>query len=200
MQLFLLYTQSTGDWHFEKVSLYKCPLLLCSAGPCTDSYSCSCCSCQITTVDEAKQFYPLFGLGANVALIFSGRAVKYFSQVSQELPASPLKESAFCVQAGTLCRACSAIPGGLHGVSCPHAQLLSIKADLCSLSACLHKQASPSTCCRQPLLHNRPIPGWHPLCPQGCISALSRQRQAHGWVLHSSAQVQQGKNIADSCG
>ncbi len=25
-------------------------------------------------------FYPLFGLGANVALIFSGRAVKYFSQ------------------------------------------------------------------------------------------------------------------------
>jgi ATP:ADP antiporter, AAA family len=36
---------------------------------------------QITTVDEAKQFYPLFGLGANVALIFSGRAVKMFSQV-----------------------------------------------------------------------------------------------------------------------
>ena len=32
-------------------------------------------------VDEAKQFYPLFGLGANVALIFSGRAVKLFSQV-----------------------------------------------------------------------------------------------------------------------
>jgi ATP/ADP translocase len=37
---------------------------------------------QITTVDEAKTFYPLFGLGANVALIFSGRAVKYFSNVS----------------------------------------------------------------------------------------------------------------------
>ena len=32
-------------------------------------------------MDEAKQFYPLFGLGANVALIFSGRAVKYFSNV-----------------------------------------------------------------------------------------------------------------------
>ncbi len=32
-------------------------------------------------MDEAKQFYPLFGLGANVALIFSGRAVVYFSQV-----------------------------------------------------------------------------------------------------------------------
>lgn len=40
------------------------------------------CAAQITTVDEAKTFYPLFGLGANVALIFSGRAVKYFSNVS----------------------------------------------------------------------------------------------------------------------
>lgn len=42
---------------------------------------------QITTVDEAKTFYPFFGLGANVALIFSGRAVKYFSQVRATLPA-----------------------------------------------------------------------------------------------------------------
>merc|ERR1711871_435985 len=41
---------------------------------------------QICTGDEAKQFYPLFGLGANVALIFSGRAVKYFSQVRANLP------------------------------------------------------------------------------------------------------------------
>eukprot|EP00890_Picochlorum_soloecismus_P005307 jgi/Picsp_1/5778/NSC_03137-R1_adenine nucleotide translocase len=41
---------------------------------------------QITTVDEAKQFYPLFGLGANVALIFSGRAVKLFSQIRANLP------------------------------------------------------------------------------------------------------------------
>eukprot|EP00884_Botryococcus_braunii_P011321 jgi/Botrbrau1/2018/Bobra.0047s0003.1 len=41
---------------------------------------------QITTVDEAKTFYPLFGLGANVALIFSGRAVKYFSQIRAQLP------------------------------------------------------------------------------------------------------------------
>ncbi|KAK6127954.1 hypothetical protein DH2020_038304 [Rehmannia glutinosa] len=40
---------------------------------------------QITTVDEAKKFYPLFGLGANVALIFSGRTVKYFSQMRQTL-------------------------------------------------------------------------------------------------------------------
>ncbi|XP_042518093.1 ADP,ATP carrier protein 1, chloroplastic-like [Macadamia integrifolia] len=36
---------------------------------------------QITTVDEASQFYPLFGLGANVALVFSGRTVKYFSNL-----------------------------------------------------------------------------------------------------------------------
>ncbi|XP_051147781.1 plastidic ATP/ADP-transporter-like [Andrographis paniculata] len=41
---------------------------------------------QITTVEEAKKFYPLFGLGANVALIFSGRTVKYFSQMRQNLP------------------------------------------------------------------------------------------------------------------
>eukprot|EP00873_Tetraselmis_striata_P014600 jgi/Tetstr1/434864/TSEL_002578.t1 len=41
---------------------------------------------QITKVEEAEQFYPLFGLGANVALIFSGRAVYYFSQVRASLP------------------------------------------------------------------------------------------------------------------
>ncbi|KAK9149740.1 hypothetical protein Scep_008497 [Stephania cephalantha] len=40
---------------------------------------------QITTVDEAKKFYPLFGLGANIALIFSGRTVKYFSSLRQNL-------------------------------------------------------------------------------------------------------------------
>ncbi|KAG8494771.1 hypothetical protein CXB51_012520 [Gossypium anomalum] len=39
----------------------------------------------ITTVDEAKRFYPLFGLGANVALIFSGRTVKYFSNLRKNL-------------------------------------------------------------------------------------------------------------------
>ena len=31
---------------------------------------------QITTIEEAKRFYPLFGLGANIALVFSGRTVK----------------------------------------------------------------------------------------------------------------------------
>eukprot|EP01024_Parvocaulis_polyphysoides_P063319 TRINITY_DN72_c0_g1_i6.p1 TRINITY_DN72_c0_g1~~TRINITY_DN72_c0_g1_i6.p1 ORF type:complete len:608 (+),score=106.68 TRINITY_DN72_c0_g1_i6:1545-3368(+) len=41
----------------------------------------------ITTVDEAKQFYPLFGLGANVALIFSGQTVKWFSEIRETLPA-----------------------------------------------------------------------------------------------------------------
>jgi len=34
---------------------------------------------EITTVDEAKKYYPLFGLMANVALIFSGQYVKYVS-------------------------------------------------------------------------------------------------------------------------
>ncbi|KAH9298756.1 hypothetical protein KI387_030438 [Taxus chinensis] len=40
---------------------------------------------QIITVDEAKQFYPLFGLGANIALIFSGRTVKSFSNLRKNL-------------------------------------------------------------------------------------------------------------------
>ncbi|CAL1377814.1 unnamed protein product [Linum trigynum] len=40
---------------------------------------------QITTIDEAKKFYPLFGLGANIALIFSGRTVKYFSNLRKNL-------------------------------------------------------------------------------------------------------------------
>lgn len=36
---------------------------------------------QIMTTDEAESFYPLFGLMANVALVFSGRVVKYFSEM-----------------------------------------------------------------------------------------------------------------------
>ena len=27
---------------------------------------------EVTTIDEAKRYYPLFGMGANVALVFSG--------------------------------------------------------------------------------------------------------------------------------
>merc|ERR1711904_313220 len=41
---------------------------------------------QVCTVDEAEQFYPLFGLGANVALIASDKTVKYFSAVRANLP------------------------------------------------------------------------------------------------------------------
>lgn len=41
---------------------------------------------QICTVDEAKQFYPLFGLGANVSLVFAGRTVRYFSELRGTLP------------------------------------------------------------------------------------------------------------------
>lgn len=40
----------------------------------------------ITTVDEAKKYYPLFGLMANVALIFSGQYVKYVSSLRSGLP------------------------------------------------------------------------------------------------------------------
>ncbi|MBT4884934.1 MAG: NTP/NDP exchange transporter [Legionellales bacterium] len=37
-----------------------------------------------TKLDESKRFYPLFGLGANVALIFSGKASHYFAQLSEQ--------------------------------------------------------------------------------------------------------------------
>lgn len=40
----------------------------------------------ITTVDEAKKYYPLFGLMANVALIFSGQYVKFVSNQRTGLP------------------------------------------------------------------------------------------------------------------
>lgn len=36
---------------------------------------------EVTTIDEAKKYYPLFGLGANVALIFSGQYVKWVSKI-----------------------------------------------------------------------------------------------------------------------
>ncbi|KAF3671541.1 hypothetical protein FXO38_06544 [Capsicum annuum] len=40
---------------------------------------------KITTVDEAKRFYPLFGLAENVVLIFSGQTVKYFASLRSSL-------------------------------------------------------------------------------------------------------------------
>lgn len=40
---------------------------------------------EITSVDEAKKYYPLFGLMANVALIFSGQYVKYVSGLRKTL-------------------------------------------------------------------------------------------------------------------
>jgi len=36
---------------------------------------------EVTTIDEAKKYYPLFGLGANVALIFSGQYVRWVSRM-----------------------------------------------------------------------------------------------------------------------
>lgn len=42
---------------------------------------------QITTTKEAKKYYPLFGLGANVALIFSGQYVRFVSAFRASLPA-----------------------------------------------------------------------------------------------------------------
>lgn len=42
---------------------------------------------QITRVTEAKRFYSLFGLGANLALLVSGPAIVYVSDIRRKLPA-----------------------------------------------------------------------------------------------------------------
>lgn len=42
---------------------------------------------QITRVTEAKRFYSLFGLGANLALLFSGPLIVYVSDIRKTLPA-----------------------------------------------------------------------------------------------------------------
>jgi len=42
---------------------------------------------EVTTVNEAKKYYPLFGLFANVALVFSGQFVRYVSTLHTSLPA-----------------------------------------------------------------------------------------------------------------
>lgn len=41
---------------------------------------------QITRVGEAKRFYSLFGLGANIALLVSGPAIIYVSDIRKHLP------------------------------------------------------------------------------------------------------------------
>merc|ERR1712100_236541 len=41
---------------------------------------------EITRTHEAKRFYALFGLLANIALIFSGQTVKYMSDIRENLP------------------------------------------------------------------------------------------------------------------
>jgi AAA family ATP:ADP antiporter len=41
----------------------------------------------ITKVNESKRFYAMFGLGANFAMLFSGPAIIYFSDIRSKLPA-----------------------------------------------------------------------------------------------------------------
>lgn len=40
---------------------------------------------EVTTIDEAKKYYPLFGLFANVALVFSGQYVRWVSNMRSTL-------------------------------------------------------------------------------------------------------------------
>jgi AAA family ATP:ADP antiporter len=41
---------------------------------------------EVTTVNEAKKYYPLFGMFANIALVFSGQFVRYVSTLHTSLP------------------------------------------------------------------------------------------------------------------
>lgn len=41
---------------------------------------------EITRVTESKRFYTLFGIGANIAMLFSGPAIIYFSKIRGNLP------------------------------------------------------------------------------------------------------------------
>ena len=51
----------------------------------------------VTTVDEAKKYYPLFGMGANIALIFSGQYVRLVSMLrAAAAPAVTSTATAIC--------------------------------------------------------------------------------------------------------
>ena len=43
---------------------------------------------EISRVHEAKRFYTLLGIGANIALLLSGPAIVYFSDIRKHLPAN----------------------------------------------------------------------------------------------------------------
>jgi TLC ATP/ADP transporter len=61
----------------------------------------------ICTVKEAKQFYTFFGLGANVALVFSGQTIRHFSAIRAKARsdlAPVLRARAGCAQ-----RVCTAL-------------------------------------------------------------------------------------------
>ena len=46
-------------------------------------------ACMPPQVKEAKKYYPLFGMFANVALVFSGQFVRYVSQMKVTLTLTP---------------------------------------------------------------------------------------------------------------
>ena len=57
---------------------------------------------EITTVDEAKKYYPLFGLMANVALIFSGQYVKFVSSMKAAAGVDPWVNSLNWLMSGNI--------------------------------------------------------------------------------------------------
>ena len=154
---------------------------------------------QITTVDEAKTFYPLFGLGANVALIVSGRAVKYYSSVRAWplLPGGPLVTghclqargrshaavTSLCVPAGGQClQVWQVLRAAVNSSVCAHACITGAVAAAARRGrvGVLAEGHDGHGCCRRPPDH------WHLLAPAAHRRAHVRTRP---WVACFGAAV-----------
>jgi ATP/ADP translocase len=78
----------------------------------------------VCTVKEAKQFYTFFGLGANVALVFSGQTIRHFSAIREKVWQTSLS-----------LMSCMRTPAELASQNCTESH--SLGACACALSQCM---------------------------------------------------------------
>ena len=129
---------------------------------------------QIVTVDEAKTFYPLFGLGANVALIFSGRAVKYFSQVTTCALVHPKAEAAEEARCLTL------LPLQAQHVCCPSRPDLRLQQQAHEAWAVVNLCMGSRPPLNVWLLRQAPA---RPVMTQWIMQCISRCSGYRGWLM-----------------
>ncbi|CAM9711670.1 unnamed protein product [Chrysoparadoxa australica] len=132
---------------------------------------------EVMTVGEAKRWYPLFGLGANFALICSGQYVRFVSAVRANLPegADPWGVSLQLLMAAV-------VGGGGLVVAC-HAYLRSQMEEAAEVEgARAHHASSSSSCLRLLPSHSfPPPPAAAPADCQGDIGcALEKAAPAKG--------------------